>query len=308
MKKIIGVVGFGVIGQRWAAAFAHAGHEVHVYDPASNSEASFRALLPSLMADLDGLSPSDQAVVRGEIKLFNSLADALAGVDFVQENGPEKLDVKRQLLPEIERYIRDEVVIASSSSALLVSDMQSECRLPGRIVLGHPFNPAHLMPLVEVVGGKLTDRSALEVAKSVYDEIGKKPVVMNREITGHLALRLMAAMWREAIALVRDGVASVEDVDRAFVYGPGPKWALQGSFISNQLNAAGMEDFLRKYGATYQAIWDTLLDARLDEETIAAVTKSTSKAVAGRTQEELKLQREAGLVAILKDVAEHGAL
>jgi carnitine 3-dehydrogenase len=307
VKKRIGIVGFGVIGQRWAAAFAHAGHDVRVYDRAANQEADFRQLLPSLFADLEAVR-SRGDIVPGKVELFTSMAEALTGVDFVQESGPENLELKRVLLAEIESCVGDDVIIASSSSALLVSDMQSECRLPGRIVLGHPFNPAHLMPLVEIVGGTLTDPAAVEAAKMLYDEMGKKPVVMNREITGHLALRLMGAMWREAIALVRDGVASVEDVDRAFVYGPGPKWTLQGSFISNQLNATGMEDFLRKYGPTYQAIWDTLLDAKLDEETIAAVTKSTAAAVGGRGQEQLKAEREAGLVSILKGVAEHGAL
>lgn len=305
-QQTIGIVGLGVIGQRWAAAFSHAGYNVRAYDPDPGKEADFRQALPALTADLQSVSPS--AGEPGDIAFSASLADALDGVDFVQENGPETLEVKRKLLAQIEDHIGDKVVIASSSSALLVSDMQSRCRVPARIVLGHPFNPAHLMPLVEIVGGKETDPATIASARALYEAIGKKPVTLNREVTGHLALRLMGAMWREAIALVRDGVASVEDVDRAFMYGPGPKWTLQGSFISNQLNATGMEDFLRKYGPTYQAIWDTLLDARLDEETIRAVTASTAEAVKGRDQAELKEQREAGLVAVLKAVADHGAL
>ncbi|MCF3639269.1 3-hydroxyacyl-CoA dehydrogenase NAD-binding domain-containing protein [Rhizobium sp. TRM95111] len=304
-KLSIGIIGFGVIGQRWAAAFAHAGHDVRAYDPGGGREAAFTDALPGLMADLDALAgPSE---TPGSIRLFPSMAEALSGVGFVQESGPEDIAIKRLLLAEIETHVDDEVVIASSSSALLVSDMQTDCRIPGRIVLGHPFNPAHLMPLVEIVGGRATDEKAMATARSVYEAVGKKPVTLKREITGHLALRLMGAMWREAIALVRDGVASVEDVDRAFMYGPGPKWTLQGSFISNQLNAAGMEDFLRKYGPTYQAIWDTLLDAKLDEPTIRAVTTSTAEAVRGRTQEDLRESREAGLVGILRTVARHGA-
>ena len=303
-KLLIGIVGFGVIGQRWAAAFSHAGHDVRAYDP-SGRDAAFRETLPQLMADLDALAGPSAA--PGAIELFPTMAEALSGVGFVQESGPEDIAVKRRLLAEIESHVSDRTVIASSSSALIVSEMQTECRFPGRIVLGHPFNPAHIMPLVEIVGGKATDQQALATARAVYEAIGKKPVILNREITGHLALRLMGAMWREAIALVRDGVASVEDVDRAFMYGPGPKWALQGSFISNQLNAAGMEDFLRKYGPTYQAIWDTLLDARLDAPTIHALTTSTAEAVAGRTQDSLREAREAGLVEILRTVNRHGA-
>lgn len=305
-RRTIGVVGCGVIGQRWAAAFAHAGHDVRAWDPDGARAADYAAAAPGLMADLDALRGAPDA--PGEVRFFPTLAEALAGVDFVQENGPERIDLKRALMAEIERHVGDAVVIASSSSALLVTEMQAECRVPGRVVLGHPFNPVHLMPLVEIVGGEATEPQTVEKARALYDAIGKKPVTLNREITGHLALRLMGAMWREAIALVRDGVASVEDVDRAFIYGPGPKWTLQGSFISNQLNAAGLEDFLRKYGPTYQAIWDTLLDARLDEDTIAAVAASTAEAVGGRTQDELKAAREAGLVGILKTVAERGAL
>lgn len=305
-KLTIGIVGFGVIGQRWTACFAHAGHAVHVFDPTERREAAFSEALPALMADLDALKGPSSA--PGAIRLFPTLAETLEGVDFVQENGPEDLPLKRRLLAEIEGHVGDEVVIASSSSALLVSDMQGECRRPGRIVLGHPFNPAHLMPLVEIVGGKATDPQAIARARAIYEAIGKKPVTLNREVTGHIALRLMGAMWREAIALVRDGVASVEDVDRAFMYGPGAKWTLQGSFISNSLNADGIGDFLRKYGPTYQAIWDTLLDAKLDDETIRAITASTDAAVDGRSQDELKAAREAGLVGILKTVAERGAL
>lgn len=305
-KLTIGIVGFGVIGQRWTACFAHAGHTVRVFDPTERREQAFNEVLPALMADLDALKGTSHA--PGEIHLFPTLAETLEGVDFVQENGPEDLALKRRLLGEIEDHIGDEVVIASSSSALLVSDMQGECRLPGRVVLGHPFNPAHLMPLVEIVGGKTSDPQAIARARAIYEAIGKKPVTLNREVTGHIALRLMGAMWREAIALVRDGVASVEDVDRAFMYGPGAKWTLQGSFISNSLNADGIEDFLRKYGPTYQAIWDTLLDAKLDDETIRAITASTNSAMGGRSHEELKAAREAGLVGILKTVAAHGAL
>ncbi|MDX8533291.1 3-hydroxyacyl-CoA dehydrogenase NAD-binding domain-containing protein [Mesorhizobium sp. VK25A] len=305
-RLTIGVVGFGVIGQRWAACFAHAGHDVRIYDPAEGQEAVLHEVLPALAVDLDGLK--GPAPAPGEIRLFATMAETLERVDFVQENGPEDLSLKRRLLAEIESHIGDEVIVASSSSALLVSDIQAECRVPGRIVLGHPFNPAHLMPLVEIVGGKATDPQAIARARAVYEDVGKKPVTLNREVTGHLALRLMGAMWREAIALVRDGVASVEDIDRAFMYGPGPKWTLQGSFISNSLNADGIEDFLRKYGPTYQAIWDTLLEARLDADTIRAVSASTGAAMRGRGPEELRAAREAGLVGILRTVAEHGAL
>lgn len=306
LQSPVGVVGFGTIGQRWAAAFSHAGLEVRCFDPDTTRWAQFEENRPGLMADLKALR--GDATAAGRIDFSTDMREALAGVVFVQENGPEQIELKRLLLAEIERHVGDDVIIASSSSALMVTQMQALCRKPQRIVLGHPFNPAHLMPLVEIVGGEETEAAALVAARAFYEAIGKKPVVLNREITGHLALRLMGAMWREAIAMARDGVASVEDIDRAFVYGPGPKWTLQGAFISNHLNAEGIESFMVKYGPTYQAIWDDLLDARLDAPTIEAVSKSLRGAIGDRTDDDLRAERDSGLVEILRSVARHGAL
>ncbi|WP_417723878.1 3-hydroxyacyl-CoA dehydrogenase NAD-binding domain-containing protein [Salipiger sp.] len=302
--KTIGIVGFGTIGQRWTAAFAHHGHDVRVYDPDPEAGARFDGIRDGLFADLADLHgiPAE----RGAITLSADMAEALGGVDFVQENGPEDLPTKRALLAEIETHVGPEVIIASSSSALLVTQMQAGCRHPERIVLAHPFNPAHIMPLVEIVGG---DRTAPDVparARALYDAIGKKPVMLNREITGHLALRLMGAMWREAIALVRDGVASVEDVDRAFIYGPGPKWGVQGSFISNGLNAEGMDEFLRKYGKTYEDIWADLGDATLDAATRAKVAEAAEPLLTDR--DALRANRDAAIVAMLKLIADKGPL
>lgn len=304
--KTVVVVGFGTIGQRWAAAFAHAGLMVKAHDPQASQWDAFKAIEPSLMRDLDALHGS--SAPRGGVQFPAGLAEALDGADFVQECGPERLDLKRPLLAAIERHVAADTIIASSSSALKVSDMQDQCAHPERIVLGHPFNPAHLMPLVEIVGGESTDPATVQTARDFYESIGKKPVVMNREITGHLALRLMGAMWREAIALARDGIASVEDIDRAFIYGPGPKWTLQGSFISNALNADGMESFLIKYGPTYQAIWDDLGTAVLDDKTRDAVSASTHAAVGGRTQDDLRRSRDEGLIDILRLLARKAAL
>lgn len=302
----VGIVGFGTIGQRWAAGFSHAGLEVRCFDPDATRWTQFEENRPGLMADLDALR--GDATAAGKISFSTDMGEALAGVVFVQENGPEKIELKQLLLAEIERHIGDDVIVASSSSALMVTQMQALCRRPQRIVLGHPFNPAHLMPLVEIVGGEKTEAAALAAARAFYEAIGKKPVVLNREITGHLALRLMGAMWREAIAMARDGVASVEDIDRAFVYGPGPKWTLQGAFISNHLNAEGIESFMVKYGPTYQAIWDDLLDARLDAPTIEAVSKSLRGTIGDRTDDDLRAERDSGLVEILRSVSRHGAL
>ena len=306
MRGPIGVVGLGTIGQRWAATFAHHGYEVSCYDPDPARWQAFQALHPALIDDLERLAPARRA--RGLVHFSSDLGQALAGVAFVQESGPERLDLKRELLADIERNVGDDVVIASSSSALLVSDMQANCARPQRIVLAHPFNPVHLMPLVEIVGGRDTAPEVIEQTRAFYEALGKKPAVLRREVTGHLALRLMGAMWREAIALVESGVASAEDVDRAFCYGPGPKWTLQGSFISNHLNAEGIEAFLTNSGKTYQDIWDDLGDARLEPATIARVSQEVREAIGNRSDAELRDQRDAGLVDLLRVMTQRAAL
>lgn len=306
MRGAIGVVGLGTIGQRWAATFAHHGYEVSCYDPDPARWQAFQALHPALIDDLERLMPARTA--RGPVHFSADLGKALAGVVFVQESGPERLDLKRELLADIERHVGDDVIIASSSSALLVSDMQANCAQPRRIVLAHPFNPVHLMPLVEIVGGRDTAPDVIEQTRAFYEALGKKPAVLRKEVTGHLALRLMGAMWREAIALVESGVASAEDVDRAFCYGPGPKWTLQGSFISNHLNAEGIEAFLTKYGKTYQDIWDDLGDARLEPATIARVSQEVRAAIGDRSDAELRDQRDAGLVDLLRVMTQRAAL
>lgn len=306
MRGPIGVVGLGTIGQRWAATFAHHGYEVSCYDPDPTRWQAFQALHPALIDDLERLAPARTA--RGPVRFSSDLGKALASVAFVQESGPERLDLKQELLVAIERNVGDDVVIASSSSALLVSDMQANCARPQRIVLAHPFNPVHLMPLVEIVGGRDTAPEVIEQTRAFYEALGKKPAVLRKEVTGHLALRLMGAMWREAIALVESGVASAEDVDRAFCYGPGPKWTLQGSFISNHLNAEGIEAFLTKYGKTYQDIWDDLGDARLEPATIARVSREVRAAIGERSDAELRDQRDAGLVDLLRVMTQRAAL
>lgn len=305
--RAIGIVGFGTIGQRWAAAFRHAGLQVRAYDPDSGQGQRFSAISAALAGDLAALL-GPEASPGGTVEFTTNMPIALSGVEFVQECGPERLDLKQDLLAAIESCIADDVIIASSSSALKVSDMQARCRQPERIVLGHPFNPAHIMPLVEIVGGEKTDPRTVATARAFYESIGRKPVVMNREITGHLALRLMGAMWREAIALLRDGVASAADIDRAFIYGPGPKWGLQGAFISNALNAADIDSFLAKYGPTYQAIWNDLGTAEFDAPTIATVSAATKSAIAGRTPDELRAARDAGLVEFLHVLSQRAAL
>lgn len=298
----VAVIGLGTIGMRWLARFCAAGLEVRAFDPEPGAAIRCAAALPGLVAEVAALQPGGQP---SQPIFVETLESAVADAAFVQENAPERIALKRAVLAEIDAAAPPEAIIASSSSALLVSDMQMDCAHPERIVLGHPFNPAHLMPLVEIVGGARTSAETITRARDFYEALGAKPVVLHREVPGHLALRLMAAMWQEAIHLVTSGVASAEDVDRAFQFGPGPKWTLQGSFISNHLNADGMETFLARYGDMYQALFDDLGTARLDASTRAAIVAATEAAIGGSSNDTLRAERDTGLIRLLS--AQRGA-
>ena len=293
----VAVIGLGAIGVRWTARFCAAGLDVVAFDPHPDAARRCVEMLPGLLVEVAALRPGPAPTVP---VFAATLAEAVGQASFVQENAPERLALKQAVLSEIDAAAPAEAIIASSSSALLVSDMQSACARPERVVLGHPFNPAHLMPLVEIVGGQRTAPETIVAARAFYEGVGAKPVVLNRELPGHLALRLMAAMWREAIHLVVSGAATAADVDRAFQYGPGPKWTLQGSFISNHLNADGMESFLERYGDMYQHLMDDLGTVRLEGSTRSAVIAATQAAIGGRSDAALRAERDAGLIRLLQ--------
>ena len=302
----VAVIGLGTIGMRWAAVFSHAGFNVVAQDPDPAAWTRWRDSQAALLSELQRLRPREGP--PGEVSFTVDIAAAASGADFIQENAPERLELKQALIGELDAAAPAHAIIASSSSALHVSDFQNHCATPGRVVLGHPFNPAHLMPLVEVVGGRQSSPDSVAKAAAFYESIGKKPVVLRKEMTGHLALRLMGAMWREAIALVLEGSVSVQDVDRAFRYGPGPKWTLQGSFISNHLGADGMADFLEKYGGTYEDIWKDLRSTPvLNDEARERITAETRAAIGPRSDDRLMAERDAGLMRILEIQQQYGA-
>ena len=210
----VAVVGTGLIGSSWTAFFLAHGLDVVATDPAPHAERDLRAYVDRvwpLLVTL-GLAPgADRARLRFEA----DLSTALTGVDFVQENGPERAEFKIKLFAEMDAVLPSTVILASSSSSLAMSVMQSECRHPERCVLGHPFNPPHLIPLVEIVGGRNTSLATIIAAEQFYTRLGKRTIRLNKEIPGHVANRLQAALWREAVHLVAEGVVSVADVDSA---------------------------------------------------------------------------------------------
>ena len=226
---------------------------------------------------------------------------ALAGAEFVQESAPEQEELKRALLARLDAALDPTIVIASSSSGLLMSRVQTDCRHPERCVIGHPFNPPHLVPLVEVVGGEKTGPEAIERALAFYTAIGKQPIHIRREVPGHVANRLQAALWREALHLFAEGVASTADIDTAISAGPGLRWALMGPHLTFHLagGVGGIEHFLEQFAAPMASWWETLgnpaLTPDLKERLAAGITTET----AGRGIAELAAWRDRFLVDLL---------
>ncbi|SEB15715.1 3-hydroxyacyl-CoA dehydrogenase NAD-binding domain-containing protein [Variovorax sp. YR216] len=232
----VAVVGTGVIGAGWAVHFLAQGFDVTATDPAPGAEARLREWVDAEWPTAQALGLAHGAS-KDRLSFTTDVAQAVQGAVFIQESSPERLDVKHALIRAIESAAGTDVIIASSSSGLSASEIQAGATHPERIVLGHPFNPPHLIPLVEVGGGKLTSAENVTRAMAFYASTGKKAIRINKEVKGHIANRLQVALWQEAISLVQRGVASVEDIDTAISYGPGLRWALLGPFIN--LHASG---------------------------------------------------------------------
>ncbi|GAC1571882.1 MAG: 3-hydroxyacyl-CoA dehydrogenase NAD-binding domain-containing protein [Sphingomicrobium sp.] len=263
------VVGAGLIGAGWVATFLAAGRAVAVHDMAPDAETKVREHVARVWPALAerGLAPGASP---DAVSFHDLLEEALDGAHFVQENTPEREPVKRALFGRLGAALPVDVLIASSTSNMPVTLLQESCAYPERCVLGHPFNPVHLLPLVEVGGGEKTDRAAVDAAIAFYAAIGKHPVRLEREILGHIANRLTAAMFREAVSLVANGIATVKDVDDALRYGPALKWAIQGQFTTFHTSggAHGLNGFLKHFGPGIVGRWATMATPDLADEAL----------------------------------------
>jgi 3-hydroxyacyl-CoA dehydrogenase len=296
----VAVIGSGTIGASWAAYFLARGLEVTASDPAPEGETFLRRFIAGVWPALQHLGLAADAD-PGRVVFTRDVAAAVDGAEFVQESGPEREDLKLELFRELDRRVPPEVVIASSSSGLLISRIQEACRHPERCVIGHPFNPPHLIPLVEVVGGHKTAPGAVERALAFYAQIGKQPIHVRKEVKGHIANRLQAALWREAVHLVAEGVASVADVDKAIAFGPGLRWAFMGPYTTFHLAGGdgGMTHFLAHLGGPMESWWEDLGEPHLTPEVRRAVIDGVSEATAGRSVSDLAAARDRRLLAIL---------
>ena len=302
MARRVSVIGAGTIGASWAAYFLASGFEVGAYDPLPNGEAFARSFIDNAWPTLEKLNAVQPGADRKRFAFFKEPAAAVKGAEFVQESGPEREDLKIELFATLDAALPPETVIATSSSGLLISRVSAKCRHPQRCVIGHPFNPPHLIPLVEVVGGAKTSSEAITKAMNFYRDIGKHPIHIRKEVRGHVANRLQAALWREAIHLVADGVVSVADADAAIAYGPGLRWALMGPHLTFHMagGEGGMTHFMSHIGPAIQGWMDDLGQTRLTPEVQKAIIDGVTAEAAGRSMADLQRWRDRKLIEILK--------
>jgi 3-hydroxyacyl-CoA dehydrogenase len=302
MTDRIAVIGTGTIGASWAALFLAHGHAVAASDPAPGAEAFLRRFVDNAWPALAALGLVVEGASAQRLTFHADVADAVRGARFVQENGPEREDAKIALFAAIDAAAPPETVIASSSSGLLISRITQACKHPERCVIGHPFNPPHLIPLVEVVGGEKTAPRAIEAAMAFYRSVGKRPIHIRKEVRGHVANRLQAALWREAVHLVAEGVVSVEDADAAIAYGPGLRWALMGPHLTFHLagGEGGMANFMAHLAPAVESWMDDLGAPRLSEPVQKQIIEGVAAEAGARSIADLRRWRDRKLIEILK--------
>lgn len=296
----VGIVGTGVIGSSWAALFLARGLDVVATGPDPQAEGKLRDYITRSWPALARLGLSAGASPE-RLSFCADPRVALSGVDFVQESGPEQEDFKVKLFSELDAIVPASVILASSSSGLMMSAIQKGCRRPERCVIGHPFNPPHLIPLVEVVGGTATSLDTIERAERFYTLMGKRTIRLHKEVPGHVANRLQAALWREVVHLVDQGVISVGDVDDAVTWGPGLRWGLMGPNLLFHLGGGqgGIEHFMAHLSGPFSSWWDDLGHPVLTPELKEKLIQGTKAKAAGRTITELEKQRDELLLSLL---------
>lgn len=288
----VGIIGGGVIGAGWAARFVLNGIDVAIFDPDPEVERKTAAVLDNARRALTRLF--GQALpAEGKVRFAASIADAVHDADFIQESLPEREDLKVRLLAEIDAAMPDHAVIGSSTSGLLPTKLQAGMGRPDRLVVGHPFNPVYLLPLVEICGGEKTSQATKDIAAAVYERIGMKVLHVRKEIDGFIADRLLEAVWREALWLINDGVATAAEIDDAIRFGAGMRWSFMGTFLVYRLAGGedGMRHFLHQFGPSMEWPWTKLIGPKLTDELIDTISRQSDEQAGNidlRTYEKLR--------------------
>ena len=299
-KLKIGLVGGGVIGAGWAARFLLEGHDVAIFDPDPEIARKLETVISAARRARAALFAND-ATPEGALSLAPSVEAAVASADFVQESLPEREDLKQQMLKVIDGVAPPQTIVASSTSGLRPSRLQSVMARPERFVVGHPFNPVYLLPLVEVCGGDQTSDATKTAAMEIYRSVGMRPLHVRKEIDGFIADRLLEALWREALWLVNDGVATTEEIDDAVRYGAGLRWSFMGTFLIYRMagGEAGMRHFLAQFGPALKLPWTKLEAPELTEALVERVAEQSDEQAGAASIRELEARRDACLVAVL---------
>ena len=298
----IAIVGTGVISASWAAQYLARGFDVVATDPAPNAEANLRKYVDDawkVLTDI-GLSPGAS---RDRLEFTSDMKEALSRADFVQENGPERPDFKIKLYADMDAVTPVDSLIASSSSSLTMSVIQSQARHPERCVIGHPFNPPHVIPLVEVVGGAKTSPEAIQQAMAFYTSIGKRAILLRKEVPGHVANRLQAALYREVLYLIEQGVLSVADADDAVSWGPGLRWGVMGPSLQFHLGggAGGIQHFNEHLlPVMASGVWPALGTPTVTSELKQTLTDGVLQEADKRSVEQLASEENDLLVGLLR--------
>jgi 3-hydroxyacyl-CoA dehydrogenase len=297
----IAIVGTGVIGASWSAFYLARGLDVVATDPAPNAETNLRKYVDDAWPLLTSIGLSERAS-RDRLTFTANMQQALESADFVQENGPERPEFKMKLFADMDAVTPVDSIIASSSSGITPSVMQSNCVHPERVLLGHPFNPPHIVPLVEVVGGAKTSAETVRGAIAFYTSLGKKAIHLKKEVPGHVANRLQAALYREVLYLIEQGVVSVEDADDAVSYGPGLRWGVMGPGLQFHLGGGqgGIKHFIEHLLPRMEGAWKDLGTPTMTPDLQRAVADGVLHEAAGRSVEELAQEENETLVGLLR--------
>jgi len=302
----VGIIGSGVIGASWSALFLASGYEVVNYDPRPDNKEETLRYIEKAWAHLEALDSVKEGASPSRISFTGDPAKAVEGCGFIQESVPERLDIKHETYGRIEAALAEDAIISTSSSGLLLGDMQAGLKDPSKLILGHPFNPPHLIPLVELLGNEHTAEGIIDRAAQFYESCSKVTIRVNKEVPAHVANRLQAALWREAISLVAEGVASVEDVDKAVTAGPGLRWSVMGPHMLFSLGSGGggIKTFCERFGPSFHTWWKSMGTPDLTPEVISLLQNGIEQEEAGRDFDTLSAERDAKLIASIKALRE----
>ena len=300
-KKIVSIVGTGVIGAGWAARFLANGYIVKAYDPNKQSLNQLKINVKIAFKSLKKVGLNKKTSLSN-LKIYTELSKALEETTFVQENAPENEKIKKDILQKVDLLVNKNVIIASSSSGLLPSKIQLKCIHPERVLIGHPFNPVYLLPLVEIVGGKKTKPKFLKLAKTFFENVGMKPLMVKKEIEGYISDRLQEALWRESLHIIKDGIATTQEIDDAIVYGPGLRWSFMGVCLTFHLAGGemGMRHMLEQFGPALKLPWTKLKAPSLTPKLRKLMITGTKKQADKFSIKDLEEQRDTFLIEIMK--------